>query len=304
MIPTINEEIMRSKCNFFVSTQLWPLRNKLDPDGWLANFELSDKKMALQLLNSFMYFSDDLLDRMFVSAVQGLSRIVTTSHKSLSDRRVEWWQFLEDSIFTFPTGENPFAGDSGHLFVRRARDLLQLDEEKILDPKNALAELCNGATKNIIFVDDFVGTGQQFFKTWNRLYSVGSRSISFENLSSTYSFRAFYCPIFCTKYAIENQLNQLKDKVTFAPSHWLTQEHNLFSDDSIWWPNSMKSDAYDFVRNYSMQIGLPDTGGYDTRDWQAFHKLGLAISFRHCCPDATIPLFDTTEGGWCPLWKR
>ena len=302
MVPEVNEEFVLAKCNFFASTQVWPLKRKLDPEGWLGNFAQKDKRLACQLLNSFMYFSDDWLDRMFVSAVQGLSRTVTTCDEKLAVRRSEWRRFLDDAVFTFPTGERPFVGDSGHLFVRRARDLLNLDEAKVLAPEAALQQLVNRSTRTIVFVDDFVGTGQQFLKTWKRQYAPMAHS--FESLANSQAFDAYYCPIFCTKYAIDHQLHDLLGKVVLAPAHWLTPEHGLFTDESIWWPDSMKPHAYDFIRKYSMQIGLPDTGGYDTRDWQGFNQLGLAISFGDCCPDATIPIFDTTTSGWRPLWKR
>lgn len=302
MIPEVTEDFVLTKCQFFTSTQVWPLKTKLDPDGWLANFDANDKSMATQLLNSFMYFSDDVIDRMFVSAVQGLSREVTTIHAPLSQRRSEWSCFLDETVFTFPTGENPFVGDSGHLFVRRARDLLGLDEAQVLSPDYALEKIGRGSAKGVVFVDDFVGTGQQFLKTWRRRYS--RTSDSFETLASRMSFSAFYCPLFCTTYATSNQLNPITNRVTLSPSHWLTREHCLFTSDSIWWPDAMKPHVHAFIRDYSMRIGLPDTNGNEVRDWQAYNKLGLAVAFRHCCPDATIPLFDTTENGWCPLWKR
>ena len=302
MTPELNEEFVLTKCKFFASTQIWPLRNKLDPDGWLSNFEQADRRMALQLLNSFMYFSDDLLDRMFVSAIQGLSRIVTTNHASVSQRTTEWWSFLNDAIVTFPTGEKPFVGDSGHLFVRRARDLVGIEEERILPPEKALSLARTGQCSAVVFVDDFVGTGLQFSKTWNREYRDASES--FNSLMQSQSFRAFYCPVFCTRYAIENALLSVRNNVHICPAHWLTDRHSVFSDDSVWWPEALKPHVHEFISKYSSQIGLPDTGGYDTRDWQGFHQLGLSIAFRHCCPDATIPLFDTTEGGWTPLWRR
>lgn len=302
MIPEVNEEFVLMKCKFFVSTQIWPLRNKFDPEGWLSNFETRDRGLALQLLNSFMFFSDDMLDRMFVSAIQGLSRISTTVHASLADRTTEWWRFLDNSVFTYPTGEVPFVGDSGHLFVRRARDLIGIEEDRILSPQQTVDEIKSGNCRNVVFVDDFCGTGNQFLNTWNRHYPT--HADSFSELAANGAFNAFYCPVFCTRYSFEGELEGLSPNLVVQPAHWLHNEHSLLVPDSIWWPNSMRSDARGFIEGYSNRIGLPNTGGYDTRDWQGFHKLGLALAFRHCCPDATIPLFDTTEGGWTPLWSR
>ena len=167
MVPEVNHEFVSSKCSFFTSAQVWPLKSQVDPDGWLGNFDQVDRRHALQLLNSFLYFSGTMVDRLFYSAIQGLSREVTSSSASLTQRRTEWSQFLDNAIITFPTGERPFVGDSGHLFVRKARDLTDFDESQILSPDKVVSALDSGAQYSaVIFVDDFVGTGQQFRKTW------------------------------------------------------------------------------------------------------------------------------------------
>ena len=78
MVPEVNHEFVSRKCSFFAAAQLWPLKSKVDPDGWLGNFDQDDRKYAFQLLNSFLYFSRTMVDRLFFSAMQGLSREVAT----------------------------------------------------------------------------------------------------------------------------------------------------------------------------------------------------------------------------------
>ncbi|TWT92936.1 hypothetical protein Pla100_42520 [Neorhodopirellula pilleata] len=301
MIPEVNELFVLTKCNFFATNQVWPRKTRMNPDGWLKNFDAADRRLACQLLNSFLYYPTDMIDRMFVSAVQGLSRIVTSKTTCLADRRRQWARFLDSAVFTFPTGEQPFAGDSGHLYVRRARNLMSIDEEQIVPPEQAIEQLVNGTAKHVIFVDDFVGTGQQFFKTWHRKYQ---NDRSFQSVSKTNEFTAYYCPLFCTKFAVEDQLLDVTDRVQIQPTHWLDERQSLFSAESIWWPETMKPEVHDFIFRYSMRIGLPDSGGTQVRDWQGYNQLGLTIGFPDCVPDATIPLFDTTMNGWQPLWRQ
>ena len=152
----------------------------------------------------------------------------------------------------------------------------------------------------VIFVDDFVGTGQQFRKTWYRPTGSGS---SFDSIYSKQPFRVFYCPLMCTEYSKGQGLSDLIGKVNFSPAYWISENYNLFSPDSIWWPSSLQAEARDFIFKYSDRIGLPMTGGLDVTDWQGYNKLGLSIAFAHCCPDATIPLYYTTLSGWTPLWR-
>ena len=88
MIPEVNEEFVLTKIRFFADSHVWPLQNRVDPDAWLGNFDSKDRRFALQLLNSFMYVSDDLVDQIFVSTIQGLSQIVTTIGGNLAHRRL------------------------------------------------------------------------------------------------------------------------------------------------------------------------------------------------------------------------
>ncbi len=195
MIPEVKETFVLTKCNFFAANQIWPRKTRMNPDGWLNNFDESDRLLACQLLNSFLYYPEELIDRMFVSAVQGLSRTVTSASGGLANRRLAWAKFLDSTVFTFPTGEQPFVGDSGHLYVRRVRNLLSIDEEWILPPEKAIESLTTRRASHVVFVDDFVGTGQQFFRTWHRRYG----DVSFQTISESNDFSAYYCPLFCTK---------------------------------------------------------------------------------------------------------
>ena len=50
------------KAEFMVTVRVWPLRNELDPHRWLSNFKEQERKVAVHLLDQFMYFGEELLD--------------------------------------------------------------------------------------------------------------------------------------------------------------------------------------------------------------------------------------------------
>lgn len=305
-VPEVNEAFVKGKCDFLVDTQLWPLHQRLDPHGWLGNFGNDERPFAVHLLNSFMYFSNVLLDQLFVSAFRGLSRHVTTA-KSRSARIQEWKTFLADVIVTFPTGETPSNADSGYLFARRSRDLVGIDENRILSPDKALYELEVGNAKHIVFVDDFVGSGVQFRKTWYRRHLALGVSFATRTRTATKTTcdaKIFYIPLFCTSFALENTLLPLLTDVRFLPVHILSDRYSALSDKSLFWPESIKKDAPAFIERKSIELGLPDTGSTLPEDWRGFAGLGLGIAFEHQIPDASLPLFYTTRNSWCPLWRK
>lgn len=301
-VPHVNEAIVLSKCNFYVDTHLWPLKSKLDPEGWLNNFTADEREFAIHLLNGFMYFSNDLVDQLFIAAFRGLSRTVVDQVTPPNERLPQWREFVDSVIITYPTGETASAADSGHLFVRRARDLIGIPEARIMAPDRALQALISRTATRILFVDDFVGSGQQFYMTWHRrVPAAGGESFDSQNVAGT---ALYYMPLFCTQFAITNALAALSTKVQLCAAHTLTSEYSALNDPSIFWPDSLKRTAVEFIRNKSREIGLPDAGGNVGNDWQGFCKLGLGISFEHHIPDASLPLFYTTMNGWKPLWRR
>lgn len=302
-IPFFNEEFVLNKCNFFVETHIWPLKNKLDPEGFLSNFSPQERVYAVHLINSFMYYSDFLLDNLLISVIRGLSKFVLPKGLHHSARVTAWKHFLDNALFTFPTGENPSVTDSGHLFVRKVRDLLDIPESRIIEPLKALEWTLSDKAESVIFVDDFVGSGIQFRDTWNRKYNINGTSKSFADLTAN-STKFFYCPLFCTNFALRKTLNQFKQVVNFYPGHILEPEHSILAPDSIFWPDQLKNDAPRVLHDICTRIGLPDTDGKHVKDWKGFCKLGLGIAFEHCIPDASMPIFYTTENGWNPLYIK
>lgn len=59
-----------AKCDYFVDTQIWPLKQVLNPEGWLKNFTENEVPFAAMLLNAFMYLSDGLVNSIFASTIQ------------------------------------------------------------------------------------------------------------------------------------------------------------------------------------------------------------------------------------------
>jgi len=302
--PTmVDRGLILSKCEYFVDVQLWPIQSILNPVRWLENFQESEMEYALSLLNSFLYFSNYLTDQMFIAAFQGISNKIR--ERGGLFRRIEssWRSFVDRVIITAVTGEIPNITDSGHIYARKARNLLRIEEQRIKDTKNTLQKLISLGPRPVIFVDDFVGSGNQFIETWSRIFDLGnSISLSFKALASIKGNEFYYIPLICTEYGF----SRIRDKcpeVILSPTHVLSSRYNALDENSIIWPNHLRPTAVDFLRQVSDRAGIPDTNGGEN-DWRGFHKLGLTVSFEDSVPDATLPIFYWEENGWKPLIQK
>lgn len=296
----INRDIVLSKCSYFVDVQLWPLQSALNPGRWLENFEEREMDYALHLLNSFLYFSDQLTNEMFVAAFQGLSNTIRRQGDSFLSAQAAWRSFVDSLIVTPISGEVPKVTDSGNFFARKARQQLGIDERRILSPEETLQLLVTTGPCPVIFVDDFVGSGNQFLKTWQRRINLEhSICTSFKDFSSVRGSQFLYCPLLCTEYGY-SRLQKECPEVLLSPTHVLSSKYSALDDNSLIWPPNLRATAVDFLYRASARAGIPDNSG-GVNDWRGFHKLGLTVAFAHSVPDATLPIFYWEEKGWKPL---
>lgn len=301
----VKKDFVLAKCRYFVDVHLWQLPSSIDPARWLSNFESSEIDYAVHLLNSFLYFSDELTNQMFQEAFHGLSNFIRQPGDSFLSIQADWRAFSNGVIITPVTGEIPNVTDSGFLFARKARQRLGLDQSQILSPQETLDLLLRRGPRPVVFVDDFVGSGDQFIETWERRVELSSSvEMSFQTYSSVRGSRFFYCPVLCTEDGY-NRLRRECPKVVVNPAHILTSRHSALytNDDSFIWPEHLRAGAVNFLKTASGRAGIPDNNGLED-DWRGFNKLGLTVAFEHSVPDATMPIFYWQGNDWKPLLRR
>lgn len=301
----VNREWVSAKCEYFVDTQLWPPHRQIDASGWLSNFHENELDHAVHLLNALLYYSDALVNEMLVAAFQGLSAYMGCARQPLARAQAMWRSFVDEVFVTHISGEVPSTTDSGHLFARKMRDLLNLPEDHVVDPPQALAAVLEGRARRVVFVDDFIGTGNQFVATWQRLYLFGLNfTASFQLISQLRHVQIYLCPVICTEFALTNVLRPNCPGLILNPAHMLSSAYGALSPDSVVWPARLKATSRDFLKQTGERAGLPDTDGRDVHDWQGFHKLGLTLAFSHGVPDATLPIYYWSQNGWKPLIRK
>ncbi len=295
-------ESYKEQWSYFVKVGVWSQQVvKLDPKNWIRNFSEEEKPIALRLLDGFTFFSERMVHQLLWSNFEQLSKIVIKNKFDLSRAKEEWKEFIDSVYIVRVTGENPNDSDSGYLFARYARDIVGLREEQIIDPSYVSYILHNVEGANIILVDDFSGSGNQFVESWNRSYrdQPSLKEIA-ESCSDEHKF--FFCPVICTEKS-KKRIEEDCPQVTIVTAHYFGDIHSPLNSNSFIWRDDMKSEGPEFIKSASDRAGIYDLNG-SVGCQTGFHRLGLALSFAHSWPDATLPLFYFNENGWKPLLKK
>lgn len=290
-------------CDALVDFHAWD-PTKIDARGWLANFDVADRPLAEALLSRFSFYSDHLVDQLFRAAFQNISNLIQPGWRPFGEAQARWRDFCANALVTLVQGEEPNPSDSGWLFARKARQIIGVSEAQLVTPAQAVERVALGHAESVVFVDDFVGSGEQFLKTWDRNYSTGQfGDLSFrQTASANGQTRFFYCNAMTTARGLQRIASAVPN-VQVSAGNVIPQDHSLSSPRSALWRAEQLNDGIEMIRRLSFSLGFTDSSG-SLNDWEGFHKLGLGLAFEHSVPDATLPIFYTDRSGWIPLVRR
>lgn len=258
---------------------------------WLDNFDESDQTTATALLDAFVYIDNSSVDAIFGAAFGSLASVVCTSD-DYSVAIAQWEDFLRSVLVTFPTGETPNPTDSGYAFQRRVRQVMEIDQSQIVEPGEAFHRL-RTSSGHVVFVDDIVGSGDQFISTWQRPYPSEGTTGSFADISSQIS--AHFVPLFATLTGVERIRSQVPT-LNLMPIHQLGPEYSAHERACMAWADIAYEEGVHLVEEYSRRARIPNPWGY--------RGLGLCLGFEHGIPDATLPIFYWEQHGWRPLVRQ
>lgn len=292
--------------DFLAQVGVWPPKRQMDPSPWLRNFTADEKPYAEDLLRSFMYFSAELCEELLRSAVQRLSQHVLDFDREAKAVSSAWRDFV-GGLYVLPVrGERPNSTDSGFSYVRTARIVFGLDEENQFPSevdalRQLLRDASGGVRHDVVFVDDFVGSGTQFIRTWTRSIDLGNgQTSSFAKVARSGVHRFFFCPLIATTQGA-SRIAKRCPAVRLSPAHFVPEEYSALHPNSRVWSEERRASGPDMLAAIAARAGMPASGGTD--DWRGVKELALSLAIHDSIPDATLGVFRWNRNGWVPLLK-
>jgi hypothetical protein len=263
---------------------------------WYKNFQSDEEKyFAACIIDALIFRSDDqtaaLLTHLFQRPLVDLMR----RDPPRSGPVVNWVERLRSNsrdvrlVAAIKRSDRPHK--SAHVVSRLIKRQLGVNPDLIAKPWE-LAPHALHQMQILVFIDDFLGTGDQFEKL-----------IQGENLHWMFSTAyVVYAPL----VAHVDGIDYLKSKfpsLRIVASEILEAQHSLFSSESRAFADQVNTvaSARDFYLDLLSQKGIT----LDPADEFGYGGLGLAYAFEHAVPDNNLPLlWWGADGNWAPLFNR
>jgi hypothetical protein len=249
------------------------------------------------LLDHFVFFGSEATNYMLASTLRRLA-----AHVRDYRGRDALERFTRNAVFTPVLGEDPNPTDSGALFCRKVRQVLGIPDTRFVSLSRAYELAASGVP--VIFLDDFIGSGDQMASTWERDVAAGR---NFRGLASSSRVDATYLALVGTASGCR-RLADDHPELRLSVAHILDQGHSVFGIPS----NPLRPDLDDMptrvdqlLQKYQSALQLPPYLSTVQEKKYGYSKLGLLLAFEHSVPDASLPLiWAGGPNGWTPLARR
>ena len=292
------------KVYFYIESNFW---SKLDITilrNWLNNFKTPDEKYcAAKLLDRFVYYSEaDIISLLNYGLYELIlkRKVLEIEFKTSFSVRNEDLMEIRNNFFSstliLPLLQDNLS-ESSLAMLRYLTNDLGFPEQNILNNRNLNSDVFSKA-RNLIIVDDFIGTGNQLLQFWNQTkIKVEGEEIIVNRLKSKFpNIDIEYLCLVCTEEGYSNFHAENYDvplRITYC--EMLENKFKVFGKDSVYFTN----DEVEACR-----IVLEELCKKNDLDLLGYNSLDYAIAFHHSIPDSALPLFYKKTSSWRPLFKN
>ena len=280
---------------------------------WLNNFTSDEEKyFCACVLDNLIYRSEDqtsaLATQVFQRALPDVARLHPTPLGMVDDWLAMFCGASDPGARIVPVLKpGDMAGKSGDVIARLLRRGFRVHPGAVIQPNQCSTASAQGIS-TFIFVDDFLGTGNQFRET---IIASGLEPL----LSSAY---CIYAPFAAHVKGIEF-LSVLYPNLHLCPGEVIDWSHSIFHAECPAFSDGMNSvpEALAFYHELLEKRGLCNAALQSTSSipvdpalipWGSrtgYGDLGLAYAFSHAVPDNCLPILWWSRGrNWNPLFNR
>lgn len=287
---------VKDRCIDLIKHDIWSGITQIEFNTWMKNFRTKNEKyFAACILDSLIYRCEKqevaLAMEIFTKKLpQYLNELSHTLFDYSDLLNILKNQVSEEHKIRLVTVANPQdrPGKSNDTVFRMYRRKLDFNDSWFIKPNEVEREIQNGIT-TFIFIDDFLGTGNQFGSMWN----IEGFSLKLKDSN------VMYCPLVAHVEGV-NKLNNLNSDLKIIAGENLNEDCDVFKFAFIDGVNTTDG-AKEFYKNMLEKYNFKNLLEENTF---GYGNLGLAYTFSHASPDNCLQIIWEPQEGWEPLIKK
>lgn len=256
-----------------------------DVRHWLKQFGTNvDQRLMFKLLTRLTFFDEDQIRLRLANLQQMIGRDVGFRFEGKVAR-------LHDILVSYL--DSP--GKSGFQYAKLYGEENKIYHENIQEPARAIRNAQgNKAFKALVFVDDFLGTGQ------SALGSLLSMRDGLVDLQRVRDVRIFLCVIAGFQKSasfVEEELGRKGLRVIVRIAEPLADADRAFSHS-----NSAFADSDECEK--AKRLASDRGARLEPKHPLGYGESEALVAFERSCPNNTLPILWSSSSNWVPLFKR
>lgn len=284
---------VKDRCHDLIQFKIWEGIKSIDLKRWLNNFNNDiELYFAACILDALIYRSSDQT----LSMATELFTKKLPSHLNKIGFNFKDYKNLVTLLRSPVTNElrlvsvatkNERPVKSSNVILRDYKRRLSFNDNWFIHPDEVKIEANSNGVKTFIFIDDFLGTGNQF----DTMYKGYGFQMTLKECNT------IYCPLVAHKSGMEYLMNK-HHNLTIVSTELLDGTFDIFNyafDDGTNNPDCARKFYDKLLKDNKFPNSLEENK-------YGFGNLGLAYTFSHSSPDNCLNIiWDNNNGGWHPL---
>jgi hypothetical protein len=287
---TIYSNSIRDRCRNLIDFKIWGGIDLDQFDAWKNNFRTDEEKyFSTCILDSLIYRSNkqtySLIEQMLYKDINNLFRLI--GEPGLEILPNCFMQRNTDPLIRLVPAITPHSPvtKSSNEILRFMKRYFLISEDWMVNPWKIQDEIRKGV-KAFIFIDDFLGTGNQFEDV---ILESKLNSIIDSNL-------IVYAPLCAHTQGIDYLATAYPKLKVVYTEKFDKSTHSFFAN----YFSGEQDEARAFYLDMLAKRGISPLKGREF----GYGDLELTFAFEHAAPDNSLQILHMREGNWRPLFNR
>jgi len=289
----------------FIECNWWIDVDKRRANSWIQNFG-QDKDIGKLILDNIFFYNNEQLNSYTKNIINQIKGEIFQKHQLKNCKLFkddpyyfDQWNIYKQNLKVIPATIPSDASGSAYQVMPRYRSILGSD---VVSDIYSIEEAIDNQIKELIFVDDFSGSGNQLKKFIEKEINVHGKLIKICDLPNEFTDLTVTIAVYVIHIKALKLLNDKFPKIKIRYIDLIDEKFDLLNDKCIFYnklTEEKRAHIIEFIINTRENIISKDEKYKKLMQYQ----LNIPIVFSHGCPNNALMLLYAKTNNWRQIFK-